>query len=461
MRAAAREASAIPGRGAREVSPEWVGVDVATYLDRCQIDTPPRLVAATWERARRARTAIGRVVDFGAGKGQFAHDGPYRSYTGYELDYSRARGARLPDGAAIRHGCAFSAKVSGADLCIGNPPFVRNQDLPQGWRTQVGRTLEARSGITLSGLANAWQYFFLLSLLSTKRDGLCALVIPFEWVSRPSAARLREFIRARKWRVDVYRLDDEAFESVLTTASITIVDKQARDGRWRYFATGIDGVDRELPTPSGHAEGHLAYKGRRRDDGPVAVRGLSPGTQKVMVLTEGERARLGLGAGVEVVRCVTTLRTLPPETGDLDVAAFDKHFRSAGRRCWLIRPDAAVPGSRLRAYLDAVDPGSYATRTCGDREAWWGFRMPSPPTALVATCFKGATPKTVLNSAGAVAVGGVAGLHHARPEWAVDFLGHLSGLDLRDRIISHANGLKKIEIGQLNTLIAGHTGACG
>lgn len=451
-----REQSDTLGEIVREVSPEWVGVDVATYLDRCQIDTPPRLVAATWERARRARTAVGRVVDFGAGKGQFAHGGPYRSYTGYELDYSRTRGAKLPDGATIRHGCAFSAKIPEADLCIGNPPFVRNQDLPQGWRTQVGGTLEVRSGITLSGLANAWQYFFLLGLLSTKRNGLCALVIPFEWVSRPSAARLRDFIHARNWRVDVYRLDGEAFGSVLTTASITIVDKRARDGRWRYFATGMDGVDRELPTPSGHAEGHLAYRSRRRDDGPVAVRGLSPGTQKVMVLTEGERARLGLRTGADVVRCVTTLRTLPSETEDLDAVAFDRHFRSAGRRCWLIRPDAAVPGSRLRAYLDAVDPGSYATKTCEAREAWWGFQMPAQPTALVATCFKGATPKTVLNSVGAIAVGGVAGLHRAQAEWAADFLGHLSRLDLRDRIISHANGLKKIEIGQLNTLIAGH-----
>ncbi len=272
-------------------------------------------------------------------------------------------------------------------------------------------------------------------------------------------ASLREYIRARQWNVDVYRLSDEAFDSVLTTASVTIVDKRARDSRWRYYETDRDGKDREMPTTSGNAEGHLAHTRWKRGAGPVAVRGLSPGTQEVMVLTEGQRARLGLKPGRDVVRCVTTLRTLPASVTDLDLAAFNQHYRAADRRCWLIRPTGAVAGGALRAYLDSVDPRSYATRTCLNRNAWWDFSMPATPSALIATCFKGPSPKAVLNAVGAIAVGGVAGVHHASHEESAGFLRHLASLDLRDRIVSHAKGLKKIEIGQLNTLLSAYTAA--
>ena len=80
--------------------------------------------------------------------------------------------------------------------------------------------------------------------------------------------------------------------------------------------------------------------------------------------------------------------------------------------------------------------------------------MPEAPTALLATCFKGRSPKAALNSSGAVAVGGVAGVHGASPAWASLFLSHLRSLDLRDRIVPHARELLKLEPGQINTLIA-------
>lgn len=338
---------------------------------------------------------------------------------------------------------------------LGDPPFVRNQDLPLGWRTRVAAKLTDRSGVALSGLANAWQYFFLLALLSTSKDGVCALVVPYEWVSRPSVAPLRRYIRERGWDVQVYRLTAEPFESVLTTASITIIDKGGKSGRWSYFDTGADGIDVAIANETGGDEGLVAYtRVSRTGSAPRAMRGLSPGTQRVLILTEGERARLGLKPGRDVVRCATTLRTLGPGVADLDVTTFDSFYRNAGRRCWLIVPEAAAAGGSLAEYLDSVDPAEYATQTCLDRERWWEFKMPDAPDALVATCFKGNAPKAVLNGAGAIAVGGVAGVHGAGREGAAAFLARLGRIDLRKRIVAHANELFKLEIGQLNTLLS-------
>ena len=437
------------------LSADWTGVDADLYLRRCQIDTPASLVDATWQRALTRRPRFRKVVDFGAGDGRFAATGQYDSYVGYEIDLSRAPIAPLPPFARIEHACAFSARVQDADLCIGNPPFVRNQDLPLGWRTRVASELVERSGVALSGLANAWQYFFLLSLLSTGDDGVCALVVPYEWVSRPSVAPLRRYIRERGWDVQVYRLTAEPFESVLTTASITIIDKGGTSGRWSYFVTGSDGVDLPISTETGGDEGLVAYtRVARTGSAPRAVRGLSPGTQRVLTLTEGERARLGLSPGRDVVRCITTLRTLSAGVADLDLATFESVYRNAGRRCWLIVPETAAGDGPLAEYLDSVDPAEYATRTCLDRDRWWEFKMPDAPDALVATCFKGNAPKAVLNGAGAIAVGGVAGVHGAGREGAAAFLARLGQTDLRKRIVAHANKLFKLEIGQLNTLLS-------
>tara|TARA_R100001086_G_scaffold80289_2_gene39141 strand:+ start:1069 stop:1746 length:678 start_codon:yes stop_codon:yes gene_type:complete len=222
--------------------------------------------------------------------------------------------------------------LSNADLCIGNPPFVRNQDLPEGWSEKVAAELRERSGVALSGLANAWQYFFLLSLLSTADDGICALVIPFEWVSRPSAAKIRDFIARHGWSVDVYRLPDEVFDSVLTTASVTVVDKRDHSGRWRFFDKRGDGEIVELLSTTGSAVGHVEYMSRTARRGrPRAMRGLSPGTQKVFTLTEAERARLGLAVGRDVVPCVTSLRLLGADACELDRPTFEAAFRFAGQ----------------------------------------------------------------------------------------------------------------------------------
>lgn len=427
---------------------------VSLYLDRCQVDTPDSLVQATWAHVNDVRPSVGKVLDFGAGDGRFARYGTYDSYVGYEIDDARRRGAVLPDNAVLINQCAFHEVIDDADLCIGNPPFVRNQDLPPGWRAHASQVLKSRTGLTLSGLANAWQYFFLLSLVSCKADGLVALVIPFEWVSRPSVRDLRDYIRAQGWRVRVYRLVDTTFDSVLTTSSITVVDKSVSGGDWRFFEETADGLWAEMKSESGSQAGVIPY--RRRSDveaaAPRAIRGLSPGTQKVLTLTEAERVRFGLNVDVDVVRCVTTLRSVPGDVAELDENAFRLHFRDAGQKCWLIRTDTS-PGRNLKAYLQNVPAEAYQTATCLERSTWWLFNMPPIPDVLMAQSFRGSYPKALVNHVKARAVGGVCGVHNLGAAEAATVATGLGGLDLSERVVAHSNGLRKIEINQINALL--------
>ena len=354
----------------------------------------------------------------------------------------------------IINSCAFEVTVLDADLCIGNPPFVRNQELPRGWRTRIAGLLRKRTGVTISGLANAWQYFFLLSLASTKPDGLCVLVIPYEWVSRPSAAALRSFIRTNKWVVDVYRLVDHTFKSVLTTASITIIDKSQSSGKWRYFEQTDADTYKRIQSASGASDGVLNYvpSSSLPANIPRARRGLSPGTQKVFVLTEGERVSNGLRIYSDVVPCVTTLRPLRSDETVLDKAVFDRRYRQAGKRCWLIRTDRPLT-TRLRAYIHSVPENARRTKTCIQRDIWWMFKMPRAPDALMSQSFKADCPKAVDNSVRAIAVGGVCGVSNLSSSQLMDLVSSFSKLNLGDKLVSYANGLRKLEINQLNGLL--------
>lgn len=267
----------VPARTVGALTANWGSAEaVSLYLQRCQVHTPETLVRATWRHALDLRERFDTVLDFGAGDGRFCGTGRYGRYIGYEID-NRVIPASLTSAAAtIVNSCAFDASAPAGDLVIGNPPFVRNQDLPEGWKSRAGEILRERTGVSLSGLANAWQYFFLLSLASACDDGVVALVIPYEWVSRPSARALREHIRASGWAVNVYRLVDSTFDSVLTTSSITVVDKANRTGDWSYFEERADGTYKKLPTPTASTEGVLPYT-RRNSANPAARarRGLS------------------------------------------------------------------------------------------------------------------------------------------------------------------------------------------
>ena len=423
------------------------------YLDRCQVDTPPYLVALAWDQVNARRDHVATVVDFGAGDARFSEFGTFESYTGYEVDARRCAHVKPRPNVTMIERCAFSHRDQGADVCIGNPPYARNQDLPAGWRQMAASEVLERTGVSLSGLANAWQYFLMLALWSVKHDGLVVQVLPFEWVSRPAVAPIRRYIDAHRWSVDVYRLADGVFDSVLTAASITVIDKKAMSGRWRFHELRADGLPKRLSTPTGAATGVLPYRSMRSGTGPRAKRGLSPGTQQVLTLTEGERVHAGLRVQTDVVRCVTSLRPIPADVDVLSVAAFDEHLLSMGAKCWLIRTDRE-PSSRLRAYLDAVDSATYETATCLGREAWWRFAMPqATPRVLVAQAFKGNAPKAVINDVGAVAVGGVAGIYDVDDEQAAVLIRQLAQLKLHERLVPYAKQMHKLEINQLNALL--------
>jgi len=400
---------------------------------------------------RRPGLKKGRVLDLGAGDARFAFAGKYAEYVGLEVDEAKLPTAPLPAGARVERRDAMHWNDADFDLCIGNPPYVRHHHLDGAWRSKVLARFKQEAALSIKQTANAFILFLTQALLRTKSDALVVQLVPFEWVSRPSASELRQYITEKGWSVTVCRFKAAVFPRVLTTASVTIIDKRGTDGTWSFFEIDHEG---QL-TPLKHATGRKALLHySEKPESIYALRGLSPGGQDIFVLTEQERLFFQLKIDEDVRRCVTSLRHLPENLLALDGPAFRQHYVETGKRCWLVRSDKEGLSKQLEKYLHRVGDRWQSYSTCSDRQVWWRYRPHPTPTLLVASGFVGESPKTVVNQARAVAVGSVYGIMADKSIAADEMAGKLRLFNFKDRVVSHSNNLKKVEVKQLNAVLA-------
>lgn len=423
------------------------------FRTRCQVATPLDIVKLLWSVAHEARgdSPFCSVIDLGAGDARFVAHGRYLSYVGIESDRTRAPTSILPSNAKLIYKDAMRVGKGGYDLAIGNPPYIRHHHLEPVWRDETIERLRKSGGPRLKSTANLFVMFLLQALLQTKSDGLVVQLIPFEWVTRPSAAELRDYIREKGWSVRVLRFNADIFPTVLTTASITVIDKSAQGGDWTFGTIERDGAITDTSNPSGSGEAVLPYG--KRSERVHALRGLSPGGQDIFVLTEEQRLFHGLRKRRDVMPCATTLRTVPFGLDVLDRESFEEMYVSAGRACWLIRSDKAILSPELERYLKNVGTAWKKYSTCTIRSVWWQYRNHVIPQLLVSSGFVGKSPKILVNEIGAMAVGSVYGVHHEVALASRPLAERLRRYDFRKRVVSHANDLRKIEVGQLNTVL--------
>ncbi len=171
------------------------------FLERSQVNTPPEIIKWFWTLLKEHTETLHSVIDIGAGDGRFAFGGHYDHYEGIEIDNNDLKIINLPKHAFVKYGCAFDHADNGYDACIGNPPYVRHHDIDPVWRKTVLKRVKNELNITLNMLSNLYIYFICLGVMKTKFNGLIALIVPYEWVSRPSAKALRDYISSKGWGV--------------------------------------------------------------------------------------------------------------------------------------------------------------------------------------------------------------------------------------------------------------------
>lgn len=389
------------------------------------------------------------VLDMGAGDCRFAQGGTFERYVGVEIDKKRVAIANPPVNGKIVHNCVFQHAESNFDACIGNPPYARHHDIQKSWKNKTVARLDRDLDISLNKHCNLYIYFFCLALLKSRQDGLVALVIPYEWVSRPAARALREYIQRQRWNVDVYRFQIPIFESVMTTASISFVDKSRQEGRWRYYDITPEYRVRKRQGVTNSKKGLLDYARR----GTMwALRGLSPGSQKIFTLTEGERVHAGLGRR-DVVPCITSMRCVPHNLRTLSSQTFRKLLVDAGEKCWLIRSNEKDRSRALDAYLECVPSQARNNYTCRHQDPWFNYEAHPVPRMLFSSGFTKFGPKILVNSVGARAVGSVIGIHGKGKLSIRRLQVYLLGINFEKQVVAHARKLKKVEVKQLNGVL--------
>jgi hypothetical protein len=421
----------------------------AYQLSDSQVTTPRPIVSLFWRVTLKYRQRFDSVLDLGAGDGRFSRGGHYKDYVGVEIDPKKAgKTASLRKGARLITGCAFRHRASDYDGCIGNPPYVRHHDIESPWKERTVDWIESQLNVRLNRRCNVYLYFMCLGMVKTHDEGLLALIIPYEWVSRPSAEAVRRYIRKEGWDVNVYRFTAPIFDNVLTTASVTIIDKRMRNEKWSYFE--IDS-HHNIVQRRGILEGKnavLPYSSRSRI---WATRGLSPGTQKVFTLTEAERVKHGLSRR-DVMPCVTSLRAVPKEITTLSGPCFQKRFVSKGQRCWLIRTQGRLR-QQVANYLASVTRDKRDTYTCRNQHPWYNYVQPPIFRVLVSSAFTGFGPKALINSVGAVAVGTVSGISTKKQFSGRRLIKFLSAINFGKKVVPHAHTLRKVEVKQFNAVL--------
>ena len=422
------------------------------FLSRCQVDTPEKIASFLWEIVSSHRSELTDVVDLGAGNGRFAVHNKlrYRSYTGYEIDDSRIGEIPLPENAVIEERCAFEIGCRDYDLCIGNPPYVRHHDINTDCQEKISKQLEGTLGIKLKRTANLFVLFLVQGLAITKKDGLVAQIIPYEWVTRPSTKPIRELIRKNRWNVHVYRFVSKIFPRVLTTACITVIDKSKEDSIWKYNEVSENLLVTPVKRVTGSRYNVIEYS--KRGESNFAQRGLSPGGNKVFCLTEGERLHHGLETGKDVFPCLTSLRPLPDHLRTLTIKAFNKNYVEAGQKCWLIN-NSATPSKALQGYLKRVAKELRDNHTCRNQNPWWGYKPHPAPEILYNPGFVKSSPQFIDNRIGAIAVSSVFGIHKLKGISRRKLIQELNSINFKKRLISYANVLRRVEVNQMNTVI--------
>ncbi len=421
------------------------------YLERCQVATPDYIVQWVWSIINsKRRFKETNVLDLGCGDARFSKYGNFKEYLGVEIDRHHSIDPLIPDHVKIVNNCALMSDFDKYDMCIGNPPYVRHHDMDSEWQENIASHLSRDLGNKIDLRANAFLYFMFKGLISTHEKGLVAHIVPFEWVTRPSSEWLRKYIKNNKWSVNVYRLPEGIFSRVLTTSSLTIIDKSKKTGTWKYFNVNSELSITEMEQPSGTKNKVLKYT--RRVENIYSQRGLSPGGQKIFCLTEEERLHNRLRIGADVVPCLSSMKSLCDNVKVLTEAAFKKYYINEGQRCWLIRSDKKL-SSRLNTYLGSVDKELRDNWTCSNRSIWYEYKFPKISQLLFSSGFVKHGPQVIENKICAVGVGSISNIFINKNGACRYIANNLREYDFESRIVNQSRQLKKVEMNQMNTVL--------
>ncbi|TLD46564.1 MAG: Modification methylase TaqI [Accumulibacter sp.] len=190
-----------------------------------QVFTPPAIVDVMLSLVRNR----GRVLEPACGDGAFLQHFPFA--VGVEIDPRHAPpGARVMDFFALPDAESFAT-------VIGNPPYVRYQDIAVATRRLVRRSV-------LDGRANLYLFFIEKCLRHLAPGGELVFITPRDFLKATSAVPLNRLLYATGTITDFVELgDSRLFDDATPNCAIWRFERGNFSRRTRYAAQGVaDGL---------------------------------------------------------------------------------------------------------------------------------------------------------------------------------------------------------------------------
>ncbi len=185
-----------------------------------QVFTPPRVVAATLRLRRNA----GRVLEPSAGNGAFSRHLP--GCVAVEPDRGHA-----PPGAIIGDFFAYPESERFQTI-IGNPPYVRYQDIPATTRSLLASEL-------FDGRSNLYLFFIEKAVRHLEPGGELIFITPRDFLKATSAVRLNRWLFTQGTITDAIELGDaRVFADAVPNCLIWRFEKGDFRRRTRYAHLG-------------------------------------------------------------------------------------------------------------------------------------------------------------------------------------------------------------------------------
>lgn len=285
-----------------------------------------------------------------------------------------------------------SSEIPRPSVIIGNPPFIRYQNMSAADR-QGGKRRASESGVELSGLASSWAHFLVYAMSFLPRDqGRLALVLPSELFHADYAVSVRAHLVGRFRSITTVSFDRPVFEDATVDVVLLLADTHGPPGRHSIRVTSADALDAldPLATFDGRRQrSHPWVKqrtaevyGRLVDDGILRPLtdyatvdiGVVTGANEFFVIDEAKRSEFQLPISsvqpiIERSRHILGMQAHPTESR------------------WLFRPP-----TRIRSDLDEMT-SSYirvgeaarvdAGYKCSRRKPWWMVPLPSNEADLL------------------------------------------------------------------------------
>lgn len=316
------------------------------------------------------------------------------------------------------------------DVVIGNPPYVRFQEMQASGRA-ASKAAALRGGVRLSSLASMWAPFTVQASLHLRKGGRLGFVLPAELLSVNYASPVRTFLFESFREIQLVLFEDQVFPDAEADVVLLLADgfgegpaPSAKIVQAKNADSLIEDLESMTWVPGNPSAKWTALFADQR-----VLDNLEELTERALFspLSEWGRTGLGMVTGNNAFFTLTAnrirsarlpysdlKRVSPPgskhlrrlELTTIELDALDK----SGQATWLFDPKSPQRAASKKYISAGERTGVSDAYKCRIREPW--YRVPNvAPADLLLTYMNSEAPQFVTNTAGAHHLNSVHGVY--------------------------------------------------